>query len=195
MSLPDRQRRLLGVLAALLVVVAGRWLWPRLAGDGAGAAGSRLGRAAVGAGVTQVEDLRLADLEAPAATYTSGRDLFSYGEPPRPPGPTPEQLAAAERLREADAATRAALAAQRLAQTPVTPPAPQPPEIGLRYYGSFGPDFRIAVFSDGENIYNALEGDVLEGKFIVDSIGLESVDVRFVGFPDAPARRLSVGGQ
>ena len=32
----------------------------------------------------------------------------------------------------------------------------------------------------------AREGDVLEGKFVVAQIGYESVDIRFVGFPDWP---------
>ncbi len=52
------------------------------------------------------------------------------------------------------------------------------------------------MFSDAgrDKIYNALAGDVLEGKFIVDHIGYESVDVKFVGFPDAPAKRLAIGG-
>jgi hypothetical protein len=49
------------------------------------------------------------------------------------------------------------------------------------------------VFSDGETIINALQGDVLDGKFIIASIGYESVDVKFVGFPDEPARRLAAG--
>ena len=54
----------------------------------------------------------------------------------------------------------------------------------------------MAVFADeaGENLYNARAGDVLEGKFIVDRIGYESVDLKFVGFPDAPAKRLPIGG-
>jgi hypothetical protein len=78
---------------------------------------------------------------------------------------------------------------------PAAPPEPQPPEVPFRYLGSFGsPARRVAVFSDGDAIYNALEGDVLAGQFIVQHIGLESVDLRFVDFPRAPARRLAAGG-
>ena len=71
---------------------------------------------------------------------------------------------------------------------------PHPPEIDVRYLGSFGPRAHpIAVFADtGTNVYNAREGDTLEGKFIVQRIGYESVDLAFVGFPDVPARRLGV---
>jgi hypothetical protein len=74
---------------------------------------------------------------------------------------------------------------------------PKPPPVTLKYLGSFGPAARrVAVFADenGENLYNARAGEVLEGKFIVDRIGYESVDLKFVGFPDEPARRLPIGG-
>jgi hypothetical protein len=37
-------------------------------------------------------------------------------------------------------------------------------------------------------------GDVLEDQFIVSHIGYESVDIKYVDFPDLPARRLPVGG-
>ena len=70
---------------------------------------------------------------------------------------------------------------------------PKPPVVDLKYLGSFGPETRkIAVFYDGSNIYNALAGDVLNGKFIVARIGYESVDLKFVGFPDTPAQRLAL---
>lgn len=92
-----------------------------------------------------------------------------------------ERLAAEARRRQAEAA------AQRAA-------VPRPPEVTLSYLGSFGPDGRrIAVFtaSDGRSVINALEGDVIEGKFVVVKIGFESVDLGFVGFPDAAPRRLA----
>ena len=50
------------------------------------------------------------------------------------------------------------------------------------------------MFSDGKEIFNAFEGGVLKGNFVVDKIGYESADLKFVGFPDAPAKRLAVGG-
>ena len=72
---------------------------------------------------------------------------------------------------------------------------PQPPPIDLDYLGSFGPARRkIAVFSDGETIHNAMAGEILAGKFIVHQIGYESVDLKFVGFPEVPAERLPAGG-
>ena len=61
---------------------------------------------------------------------------------------------------------------------------------GPKYLGSY--DKQIAVFAHGKAVFNALEGDVIDKKFIVAHIGYESVDIRFVGFPDAPARRIGV---
>ncbi|MBZ0089277.1 MAG: hypothetical protein K8H90_02750, partial [Thermoanaerobaculia bacterium] len=86
---------------------------------------------------------------------------------------------------------------RRLEQERLDRLIPRPPEVTLVYLGSFGPNQRrVAVFADAgrDKIYNALAGDVLEGKFIVDRIGYESVDVKFVGFPEAPAKRLAIGG-
>jgi hypothetical protein len=189
--MPARQRRLLLVLAGLLAVLAGRWLWPRLAADDASALEARQLRVVGGSAVSEVEDLHLADLEARPAVYQSGRNPFGYGEPPRPPGPTPEQLAEMARQRAADELLRRQLAAQA---APPPPQVPQPPDIDLRYLGSFGRErLRIAVLADEQSIYNAMVGDVLEDKFIIEHIGFESIDIRFVGFPDAPARRLSIG--
>jgi hypothetical protein len=190
-SLSARQKGLLAVLGALLAVV----LWQRL-GPLAGSEDSGPAGAAGGAAIdSTVEELRVADLEPRPSEHRAGRDPFSFGQPPRPPGPTPEEIEAARLRAEQEAAARAAAAAAAAAALPPEPPRPQPPQITLKYLGSFGPATRrIAVFSNGEMIYNALQGDVLEGKFIVHRIGFESVDVRFVGFPDSPPQRLSAGG-
>ncbi len=140
----------------------------------------------------KVAELRLGDLVVRPRDLSVGRDPFRYGPtppPPPPPGPTAEDL---ERMRrEAEEARRRAEAAARAAAIP------RPPDVTLVYLGSFGPSARkVAVFTGtgGEKLYNALVGDVLEDKFIVDRIGLESVDLKFVGFPDEPAKRLAIGG-
>ena len=63
------------------------------------------------------------------------------------------------------------------------------------FLGSFGSGrMRLAVFTDGSEIFNVPEGDVLKDKFVVVKIGMESADLGFVGFPDAPAKRLEIGG-
>jgi hypothetical protein len=49
------------------------------------------------------------------------------------------------------------------------------------------------VFTEGEAVYNALVGDVIKEKFILVTIGYESADLGFVGFPEAAPSRLPVG--
>ncbi|HEV2843675.1 MAG TPA: hypothetical protein VG477_02420, partial [Thermoanaerobaculia bacterium] len=104
---------------------------------------------------------------------------------PPPPPPSAEELARRERERLA-ALERARLAAIEAAK-------PKPPEFTMEYLGYFGPaDRRIAVFTNGKNQINVLEGGVIQNQFIVERIGYESVDIRFVGFPNEPAKRVGV---
>jgi hypothetical protein len=66
--------------------------------------------------------------------------------------------------------------------------------VDVTLLGIFGPeDRRIAVLQDGETLINALRGDVVKEKFIIHRIGYETVDLRFVGFPDVPPARIEIG--
>jgi len=193
-----RQKALLGVFVVLAAVAGWVYLVPLLGGGGGGgAAPGRRARGGAGPAVVAVARLEVERLEAAPRDYSPGRDPFRYGEPPPPPGPTPEELAAARAAEEARrAAEEAALiAAQQQAEAaPPEPPKPQPPPFQLTYLGSFGSHSRrIAVFTDGEEIYNALIGDVIDGKFVVADIGYESVAIKYVGFPDEPATRVAIG--
>jgi len=74
-----------------------------------------------------------------------------------------------------------------------TPPAAAVPKLTLEYLGSFGPrEKRIAVLSGDGRTFNALEGEMIEGRFIVERIGYESVEIRRVGMPGGPAERLGL---
>jgi hypothetical protein len=146
-----------------------------------------IGASAGGAGdsVAAIQRLRIAELELQPETYQLGRDPFSFftAAPPKVPKPVPKPAPAAPKPKPAPAPTRA------------KPAVPQPPPVDVVYLGRFGATSRpIAVFSDGKEIFNAFEGGVLKGNFVVDKIGYESADLKFVGFPDAPAKRLAVGG-
>ena len=205
----NRQKLLLGTLAALAVVAA--WVYLRPAGEAAPAAhtavdadtglagaAARPRPRAAGANadkdVQYVLPLRLADLAMTPHPYTTGRDPWRYVVPPPPPPPKPRQLSAAElrAMQEAEAA-RQRLLAEQAAAAAAEAARPKPPPFTWTYIGNFGPlHQRIAVFADGQKIWNAREGEVLEGKFIVAQIGYESVDIRFVGFPQVPATRLAV---
>ena len=186
MTKARRQSLLLAILLAVLAVALWRSIPARRDSGGAGGSRRTAAAAAAASGV-QVLELRLADLERETGEFRPGRDPFRYAEPERPAVPEPVAPSAAEiRARELLAAARAEAA---------EPAAPRPPAINVVYLGSFGPaERKIAVFSDEDTIYNASVGDVVSDKFILVQIGLESVDLKFVGFPDAPAQRLAVGG-
>ncbi|MFN7941995.1 MAG: hypothetical protein U0X73_10355 [Thermoanaerobaculia bacterium] len=207
MKISDRERKLLVTLGILGALAAGRYLVglasaPATPAIGARAridedsdtpgAGTRRARGKTRARPTTVAELELGALEVQPRDFAVGRDLFRFAPPPPPPPPPPPTKEELERRRrEEEERLRRLEEERRLAAIP------RPPEVTFKYLGSFGsPARRIAVFADedGENLFNAREGEVLEGKFIVDRIGFESVDLKFVGFPETPARRLAIGG-
>jgi hypothetical protein len=174
------------LLVALFLVLVGYYGWTQLSDPGAGGAapvpsrrpGSATARRVAGG---EVVALATAALEAKPGVYQSGRDLFSY-QAERPQQPRQRRPAAPKPEPET----------KPVAQT--APPAPQPPKVDVTYLGSFGrPGRRIAVFTDGEAVYNAFVGDVIKEKFILVSIGYESADLGFVGFPEAVPSRLAAG--
>jgi hypothetical protein len=167
-------------------------------GGGAAAARSRLGGGGGGDAKTparEVITLHVADLERTPHIYTPGRDPWRFIEPPPPPPPVPKPPTAAElAARKAAEEARLKALAEAAAKAAAEAAIPKPPPFTWAYIGNFGPaERRIAVFADGKTIYNAQQGDTLAGKFIVAQIGYESVDIRFVGFPQWPAQRLAVG--
>ena len=211
----SRQKNLLLLLGALVLIAAWRYLRPSNAGGAAGnlagpasqrpgvdeeGDGPRRARAA-GAGEVKkarpgdrVSQIHIADLDHVPALGTGGRDPWRFVDPPPPPPPTPpkpRELTPAEieaMRREAERrAEQERLAAIERAK-------PKPAEFNLQYIGHFGSEAtKVAVFSDGKKEFIAAEGDTLDKKFIVARIGLESVEIRFVGFPDWPAKRVGIG--
>ena len=213
-----RQKVLLGALGVLLLILA--WVYlvpgdddaapPRAVARSAGAIDSDAGMAAEPAlarpriggfavvsasdAAQSVEPLRLAALSRTPPGFTTGRDPWRFVEPPPPPPPKPRVPTAAElkAMREAEEARLRQLAEQARLKA-IDDATPKPPPFTWSYLGNFGPSSqRIAVFTDGKRVWNARQGETLENKFIVAQIGYESVDIRFVGFPDVPAARLAV---
>jgi hypothetical protein len=142
----------------------------------------------------RVAVLRMADLDRVPAESPGGRDPWRFVDPP-PPKPIVPKGPSAEELRRLEEARRLAeqQARERAAAAAIEAAKPKPAEFTLLYLGRFGPaDKKLAVFTNGKEIYNVQEGDVIDNKFIVAHIGLESVDIRFVGFPDWPTKRVGV---
>lgn len=212
----SRQRVLILVLIALALIAAWRYfLAPMLGigGDDAPAPAAAARPATDGEGDPlargrsnaseqhhgarpgdRVEVLRMADLDRVPAESPGGRDPWRFVDPP-PPKPVPPKGPSAEELARLEAARRAAEERQRAAAAAAAIEAakPKPAEFTLQYLGRFGPvDKKLAVFTNGKDIYNVEEGGMIDNKFIVAHIGLESVDIRFVGFPDWPTKRVGV---
>jgi hypothetical protein len=198
----ESRRKQILLLALLVVLALVTWwrLGPRFFGEGhAGPRGARgIGSAsgsvrAKRAALPEVVELRLEDLEAVSGDLEPGRDPFHARQPeptPKPP-PAPDQSA----LRAAMERARLAAEAQEQAGAEIVRAVPRPPPVDIVFLGSFGPDRkRYAVFTDGSEIFNAGEGEVLKDKYVVVRIGFESADLGFVGFPEAPAQRLEIGG-
>jgi hypothetical protein len=122
-----RRRRALVVTAALLlaVVIAGAWLWPRLAVPSTGDGGLRLGQLARAAGGTVAATAEAATARLRNLARRVG--LKVPNPPPRQPLPAasvPQAPAAApaRRVRPRTPATPAPTAAAASAATPVAPP-------------------------------------------------------------------------
>ncbi|HVF61295.1 MAG TPA: hypothetical protein VNJ70_15915 [Thermoanaerobaculia bacterium] len=146
----------------------------------------------------EVVDLRLDLLEREPRSYRPGRNPWTFPPPPPPPEPPkPKPPSAAELARQQAEAERIALAQAAAAEAArLEALKPKPPPFTMKYVGSFGPaGRRLAVFSNGKEIINARQGEVLQGKFVVARIGYESVDIQFVGFPAEPPLRLAIGHQ
>ena len=118
--------------------------------------------------------MRLEDLEKVAGRFRPGRDPFRFGEartleaePTEDEDDEDDEAAAqeAERAAAAQEALRRAMEAQRRQEAAVSG-RPVLPDFDLKFLGSFGSrQKRLAVFSDGAEIFNALEGGSLEGSF------------------------------
>lgn len=202
-----KQAVLLGVLAVLLVLAVVRWrpggaptkpvstavaTRARGAGDAAAdeAAPSRAVRGKTGRDrEVQPDEVPVIDPEdfkvRPARqSADSGRDLFGVPREPTlrpPPTPFPPPPPPGD--------------TRFIGPLPPPPPTPtpKPPDISFKFVGTFGPKGHpIAVIQEGDKVYNVRAGDVLFDKFVLRSVGYESIDIGFVGFPETESRRIGI---
>jgi hypothetical protein len=72
-----------------------------------------------------------------------------------------------------------------LPQPPVEPPAPpqppRPPPITVKFIGVVSRQDvgRVAVLSDGKNVYYGREGEIVDGRWRIVSIGEESLQIEY----------------
>ena len=122
-----------------------------------------------------VVDVDLQSLEAERPEPgESTRNPFRFKAKPAPP-PPPEAI----RQREQQAA--AAAAAAQATSSPVDPPPPRSP---LQYHGDMtdpkNSGKRIAILSDTRGTYYGREGEVIEGRYRILKIGVESIELAYL---------------
>ncbi len=161
-----------------------------------------------------VDPIRLDLLEADSGSYKSDRNIFSYYEPPPPPPPPPPAppppppdgdkdgvpdfrdncVALANPDQQDIDRDGIGTACETDVETPPPPPPPVPPQFNYRFIGMFGQAQNpIATFARDGEIVNARVGDIIEGKFILRGIGIESAEIGFVGFPAEVRQRIPLG--
>jgi len=124
-----------------------------------------------------VPDVRLAALKAPrSAPEDNGRNLFRE----KPAAPPPQPVVAAPQPSPPD---------------PNAPPPPPPPPqpITLKLIGILrGAGKAVAALTDGKDVFYGREGDVVEGRYRIVKINVESIDISYVD--GRGQRRLSLAG-
>jgi Thrombospondin type 3 repeat len=154
-------------------------------------------------------------LDGQSGSYRSQRNLFTYVEPPPPPPPPPPAPPPPPPDKDKDGVPdfrdncpaqpnpdqtdldRNGIgdACQMTPVIPPPPPPPEPPQFAYKYIGTFGnPANPLATFSANGEIVNVRVGETFgDGKFILRSIGIESAEIGFTGFPPDVRRRIPIG--
>jgi hypothetical protein len=161
-----------------------------------------------------VEPVHMEWLDAQSGSYSSKRNLFAFPLPPPPPLPKPpppppdrdhdgipdfrDNCPDKPNPDQADLDHNgigdACQTTPVIIPPPPPPPPPVPPVFSYKYIGTFGSAANpIATFSGNGQIINARVGDVIDGKFVLRSIGIESVEIAFVGFPPDQKQRIALG--
>jgi hypothetical protein len=163
-----------------------------------------------------VEPVRLDLLEAESGSYKSDRNLFAFKAPPPAPPPPPPPPVKPPPDQDNDGVPDfrdncpaipnpgqqdidhdgVGTACETESEVPPPPPAPQPPAFTWKFIGMFGrPQSPIATFTREGEIVNARVGDVIEKKFVLRRIGIESAEIGFIGFPPDVTQRIPLGSQ
>jgi hypothetical protein len=177
--------RQVGILAVLLLVLVAVLMYnqaPAPAGSERAARTTRTRAAGGGTGKDQIGVVKLPALaEARAEPETGARNPFRF-RPVAPPAPPP--TAPRPSGPGAAAGTTAG---------PLAPTGPPPPPITLRFIGVVEQSARLklAVLSDGRNVFYGKEGDAIEGRYRILRIGPESVDMAYLDGRGRQTLRLS----
>ena len=167
----SRQLVLAGLVVILIAVLVKMWPGtsaapPPASNRTGGTAASRVQAGAAAPAAPTVHLQTLSD-ERPKPE-SAERNLFRFRTKP-PPAPPPQPVV-----------TRPVQPA-----APAAPPGPPPPPplapITLKFIGVLGPESaKIAILSDGQNPpFLGKEGAIIEGRYRILKIGVESVEVAY----------------
>lgn len=127
--------------------------------------------ATVGAGAptSLPSALRFDALETVGDQPAAGRNPFRFGVPPPPPAPPPRP-------------TPPPAPPQPQGPPPPPPGPPPPPAISLKFVGvlQLPTGKRLASLSDGKGVMVGGEGDVIDGRFRIVRIGVESIVMEYL---------------
>jgi hypothetical protein len=180
-KVPSRQVLVLGALCVALVGIVGfRWLDARNAPAAGPVPGSPVQsrQAAARDRAESVPDLRLAELRAAKAEPSGqGRNLFRE-LPKAPPPPPPRVVAPPPPPPDPNAPP---------------PPPPPPPPITLKLVAIVqGAGKPVAALTDSRDVFYGREGDIIEGRYKIIKVNVESIDIAYVD--GRGQRRLSLTG-
>jgi hypothetical protein len=159
---------LLAALGVAIVALIVYWMWPS-AGTAiapSNQAGGARGRQAAGRGSSPPLDVRLDALnQPPPEPNEAERNPFRF-QPKAPPPPPPEAFKPPT---------------GRGPVQPLPPPAQMgPPPIPLKYFGYFEDRLgKIAGLSDSRGVYKGREGAIIEGRYRIVKIGVESIVMEY----------------
>lgn len=179
----DRTKTRLFLLAALVVVLAivVITIWPAETADTTGSGMDRPRDPGVAAADPAVPPaLGLERISAQRAEPANRRDLFRFGSAQPEPAEGPDGGAAPGGSARPAPGRPSEPEAEDETPAPVGPP-PAPP-IPLRYvgYAETPGSGKVAALSDGRFTYHGREGDVIEGRWRVVQIGVESLVIERV---------------
>ena len=178
----SRQLLLLLAVPAVLVVVVLARRSDTPAGTGAAPSNPARVNTPAAANTAPVADVKLELLKtAPSELEPSTRNPFQFKPKAPPPAPRPP----------ADAGRGAQPVV--IAPPPVPQGPPPPPPITLKYIGVLETaQGRVAAFRDtGGDIVYGKEGDIIDGRYRLLKIGVESADLAYVDGRGRQTIRLS----
>ena len=167
----SEQRRQLAAFAVLMLTLVGviyYYYAPAESGPGASNLSAAGAGAPVVAGGSLPSALKFTALEPVGDRPSAGRNPFRFGVPPPPPTPPRPVLPPPPPV----------------VQGPPPPPPgpPPPPAISLKFVGvvQLPTGKKVASLSDGKGVLMGAEGDVIDGRFRIVRIGVESIVMEYL---------------